>query len=178
MKYIAAFLLLVAGVVSPAAFSQAGASAAPASAAACPTTKTLDELVKALDAALSVPGDSDRTCLRDLFLPDARLWPVVKQPDGSFAPHPLSVEDFIAGSRRRGNAIVYETQVKVIPQVYGHIAHLWATYEVRRDSPASKPVARGINSFYAVNDGTRWRFQAIEWEAETPATPLPEKYLP
>ena len=174
MRRIVILLFLAAGVVCPAAFAQT-AAAAPA----CPATPTLDSLVKALDAALSGPANGDKTCLRDLFLPDARLWPVFKKQDGSVGVRTLTVDEFISlEATHSGGKVVYEHQIKIIPETYGHIAHLWATYEVRENTLDSKPVVRGINSFYAVNDGARWHFQAIEWEAEKPDTPLPAKYLP
>ena len=41
----------------------------------CPTTATLPDLMKATDEAISGPGNKDRTCMRQLFTPDARLIP-------------------------------------------------------------------------------------------------------
>ena len=41
--------------------------------AACPSTATLDDPVKAIDSAVTGPADEDRTCLRSLFLPEARV---------------------------------------------------------------------------------------------------------
>ncbi|MGB8099938.1 MAG: hypothetical protein WCF17_22495 [Terracidiphilus sp.] len=62
-------------------------------------------------------------------------------------------------------------------EVYGHIAHLWSTYETRA-TPDGKAEVRGINSIQAVNDGTRWHVMEIVWQAETPTMPVPGKYLP
>ena len=45
----------------------------------------------------------------------------------------------------------------------------------RRRAPAK---ARGINSIQAINDGAEWKVAEILWQAETPSTPIPEKYLP
>ena len=64
--------------------------------APCPLTATLDDLTKALDGAVSGPGNKDRACLRAILLPDARLSPIRKMQDGSFAPHLLTVDDWIA----------------------------------------------------------------------------------
>jgi len=142
---------------------------------AAPTT--LDELIKALDDAVSGPGDKDRTCLRNLALPDARLSPLTKTADGGFAPHVLTVDGWIEAVKKRGSAAFYERQVKVSSDVYGHIAHLWSTYEVR-PTPDGKAQVRGINSIQAVNDGTRWRVFEILWQAETPSEAVPARYLP
>ena len=152
------------------------ASPAPASTACLPTT-TLDELIKAIDDSVSGAGDKDRTCFRDVILPDARLIPVGKAQDGTIAPHVLTVDGWIEAVRKRGSGVFFERQVKVKQEVYGHIAHLWSTYEVRPTAD-EKATVRGINSIQAVYDGTRWKVIEILWQAETPAEPVPEKYLP
>ena len=144
---------------------------------ACPPTATLDQLIVALDNAVSGFADQDRTCLRDVMLPDARLMPVAKAADGNFAPRILTVDGWIDAVRKRGHTAFYEHQVKVATETYGHEAHLWSTYELR-DTPDGKPEVRGINSIQAVFDGHRWRVISILWQAETPAEPIPEKYLP
>ncbi len=134
-------------------------------------------MIKAVDDAVSGPGDKDRACLRALLLPSATLNPLAKAADGSFAPHVLTVDGWIEAVRKRGSAVFYERQVKVSSDVYGHIAHLWSTYEIR-ETPDGKTQVRGINSIQAVNDGTRWRVFEILWQAETPAEPVPARYLP
>jgi hypothetical protein len=173
MKFILALAALCAGTFAPASIAQSPAPAAPT----CPATPTLDALVSALYAAVSGPANQDRTCFRDVFLPDARLSPIVKTKDGSFGPRNLTVEDWIGLVAKHGDAKFYERGVLTKTEVYGHLAHLWSTYETL-DDPNGKPTARGINSIQAVFDGTRWKVQAILWQAETPDTPLPAKYLP
>jgi hypothetical protein len=144
--------------------------------ATCPPATTLDELTKALDEAVSGPGNKDRTCLRDLLLLDARLTPIRKTDDG-FAPRLLTVDDWINAVAKRGSDAFYERQIKVQAETYGHFAHLWSTYEIR-DTPEGKATVVGINSVQAVNDGKRWRVINIVWEPDTTAGPVPKKYLP
>jgi len=146
-------------------------------ATACPSAKTLDDLVKALDDAVSGPTDKDRTCLRQLLIPEARLIPVSKGKDGSIAPHILSLDDWIARVKASGRKEFYEVQVKYPTDVYGHVAHLWSTYEVR-PTPDGKPDIRGINSIQAFFNGSEWKVVEILWQAETPDEPIPAKYLP
>lgn len=171
MKKLAAFLVLAAGFALPTVFAQAPATPA------CPSTKTLDELATAIYAAVSGPANQDRACFRDLFVADARLSPIAKAKDGSFAPRNLTVEDWIAAVAKRGSALFYEKGIVTKTEVYGHLAHLWSTYESREELNG-KPIARGINSIQAIYDGTRWKVQSIFWQAETPDAPLPAKYLP
>jgi hypothetical protein len=177
MKFALAAFALAAVVFSPSLFAQTPADNSASQPSACPPTATLDQLIKALDAAVSGPADKDRACFRDVMLPDARLMPIVKNADGSFAPRILTVDGWIDAVRKRGSSVFYERQVKVITETYGHMAHLWSTYETRT-TPDGKPEVRGINSIQAVNDGQRWRVISIEWQAETPAEPVPAKYMP
>ncbi len=176
MKRVASLLVLaIAFVVSPL-HAQTSASVATPSAA-CPATTTLEELIRALDDAVSGFADKDRTCLRELLMPEATMSPLAKKPDGSYAPHTLTVDGWIDAVKKRGHSEFYERQVKVSSEVYGHIAHLWSTYEIR-PTPDGKPQVRGINSIQAVNDGTHWRVLEIQWQAETTDEPVPAKYLP
>jgi hypothetical protein len=164
--------LMMAGVVFSASFAHAQTQAA-----ACPSTKTLDEFVKALDDAVSGPGDKDRTCMRQLFVADGRLIPVGKAKDGTVVPRTLNVEDWIDRVKARGNQAFYEHQIKYSSEVYGNIAHLWSTYDIR-PTPDGKVELRGINSIQAVFNGTEWKAVEIVWQAETADTPIPSKYLP
>jgi hypothetical protein len=164
-----AFLTTGIGAQSPAP---------PAVISACPPTTTLDELIKAIDAGVSGPASKDRACMRDMMLPEARLSPIAKAADGSFSPHILTIDGWIEGVKKRGDAVLYEHQVKVSSEVYGHVAHLWSTYELRIDKADGPPAVRGINSIQAVYDGKRWRILDILWQAETPDLPVPAKYLP
>jgi hypothetical protein len=177
MNRTAALLALGVTLIGKTLIAQPSTpSSAPASPPCLPTT-TLDELIKAIDDAVSGAGDKDRACFRDVMVPDARLIPVGKAQDGTFAPHVLTVDGWIDAVRKRGSAVFYERQVKVKSEQFGHIANLWSTYEVR-PTPDGNATVRGINSIQAVFDGTRWKVIEILWQAETAAEPVPEKYLP
>lgn len=168
---------LVCSAVVCLAIHWAAAQEPQATVPSCPPTATLDQLIVAIDAAVSGPANKDRTCFRRLFLPDARLSPMHKLPDGSFAPRMLTVDDWINAVAKRGSETFYEKQLKVKTENYGHFAHLWSTYQTT-STPEGKPIDRGINSIQAVFDGQRWRVISILWEAESTAGPVPEKYLP
>jgi hypothetical protein len=174
MKKIALSLFLAGAFLAQPLHAQA--PPAPASVSCLPSG-TLDELIKAIDDAVSGPADKDRACLKALLLPEARLSPLAKAEDGTYTPHILTVDGWIEAVRKRGSAAFYERQVKVSSDVYGHIAHLWSTYEIR-PTPDGKAQVRGINSIQAINDGKRWRVIEFLWEAETPAETIPARYLP
>ena len=175
----ALLLAVLLGVVfaSQRAGAQTAPSVAVTPAAACPGTDTLDQLIKAIDDAVSGPADKDRTCFRDVMLPGARLMPLAKQPDGTVAPRILSVDGWIEAMGKRGSQVFYERQVKVTTENYGQMAHLWSTYETRT-TPEGPAEVRGINSIQAAFDGKRWKVISIVWQAETPEEKVPEKYLP
>ena len=170
-------LALAAAFLIPALHAQNTAPQAQSATQACPPSTTLEELTKALDDAVSGPGNKDRTCLRNLLLPEARLTPIRKTADGIFAPRILTVDDWINAVAQRGSTAFYERQVKVTAENYGHFAHLWSTYEIR-DTPDGPATVVGINSVQAVNDGTRWKVLSVLWEPDATAGPIPEKYKP
>lgn len=165
-------LCLAAVLLVPAIYAQDVETMVPA----CPPTATLDELIKAVDAAVSGPGNKDRTCFRALFLPETRLIPLRHMPDGSYQPRVLTVDDWITAVAKRGSESFTEKQVKVGTETYGHMAHLWSTYETLGSD--GKMMDRGINSMQAVFDGKQWRIIEIVWQAESPTEKVPEKYLP
>jgi hypothetical protein len=177
MSRIAAVCAVALFAFGPFLPAQLNPAAESPKALTCPATTTLDDLVKALDDAVSGPAIKDRTCLRQVMLPEARLSPMHKEEGGSFAPRTLTVDDWINTVAKRGNDVFYEVQVKVKTESYGHFAHLWSTYEIR-PTLDGKATVTGINSIQAVFDGTQWRVLSILWEPSTTAGPLPEKYQP
>jgi hypothetical protein len=167
------FVLLVLTSLAPAflhALTQAAAPASSNSSAACPPSATLDQLIAAIDDGISGPASKDRTCMKQLLLPEVRLIPV-----GLHGPRVLSVDDWIAGVVKNGDAVIAEKQIKYQTEVFGHIAHLWSTYTT---ALAGKPLARGINSIQAVYDGRSWHVIEIVWQAESTSDPIPAQYLP
>jgi|SRR6516165_9360832 hypothetical protein len=168
--------LAAAFSAAPARHSQNAVPQPAAATATCPPTTTLDELIKAMDEAVSGPGNKDRTCFRALFLPETRLIPLRHLPDGSYQPRVLTVDDWINIVGKRGGESFTEHQIKVKSETYGHMAHLWSTYETR--GADGKAMDRGINSIQAIFDGKQWKVIQIVWQAESPSEQVPEKYLP
>ena len=163
-------LMLVCTVALSPIHAQTPAPAPAPTPAACPSTNTLDQLIAAIDRAISGPASKDRACFRQLFLPDARLVPV-----RAIGPHVLTIDDWIAAVAKNNDEVITEHQLKYQSESFGPIAHLWSTYET---TLAGKPLARGINSIQAVYDGQSWHIVEILWHAESPAEPVPAQYLP
>ena len=142
------------------------ACALPAEPAAIPA---------ALDAAITGPTERDRSCMKELLLPEARLVIAGSGADGAPNYTVLTLDDWIARVKSRGHAMLEEKQIKYGIETFGGIAHLWSTYALRSDG---KQVARGVNSIQATKVAGGWRVLGIMWQAESAATPLPKELLP
>jgi hypothetical protein len=161
--------LTVAGVLV------ATVAAAEPAAPACALPADPAAIAAAIDAAITGPADKDRICMKQLFLPEARLVVVATGVDGETTDTVLTLDDWIARVKARGNAHLEEKQLKFSIESFGSIAHLWSTYAVLSDG---KQVARGINSIQAVKISGGWKVLGIMWQAESPAVPLPKSSLP
>ena len=153
---------------------------------------SVDAIVAAVYDVISGPAGQKRDWerMRSLFAPGARLMPTSPvRPPGAAPDAPLTggeaystrvldVDGYIERSSKfleeRG---FFERETARRVETYGHIAHVWSTYEARQKAEDPKPFMRGINSIQLMNDGKRWWVVSIFWEAETPRTPLPVKYL-
>jgi hypothetical protein len=172
MRRLAVLFVLIAIAAAIHAQTAAPAQTSPATLTPipCPPTATLDQLIIALDAAVSGPANKDRACMKQLLLPTARLIPI-----GPNGPRILTLDDWIAAVARNGDEVVTERQIKYQSEAFGHIAHLWSTYTT---TLAGKPLARGINSIQAAYDGQSWHVVEILWQAENATDQIPAQYLP
>lgn len=123
------------------------------------------------------PRDWDR--FRSLFVENARLIPVRKDAQtGAFSTKTYSVEEYIQrASPLMAKEGFFEREAARRVEGFGHIAHVFSTYESRHKLSDKAPFARGINSFQLFYDGKRWWVVTIYWDAETADTPIPKKYL-
>jgi hypothetical protein len=166
---------------------------APAAPAANPAdVDSIDHILAALYDVISGPAGKKRDWdrLRSLFVPGARMMPTgPRRPPGTapdspltgkeeYATRVLTVEDYVArsGAFLETNGF-FERESARRTESFGHIAHVFSTYESRHKADDAKPFQRGINSIQLMNDGARWWIVSIFWEGETERTPLPEKYL-
>ena len=154
--------------------------------------KSIDAIIAAVYDVISGPSGQKRDWerMRSLFAPGARLMPTaavrppgtppdVKPVEGdSFATTVLDVDGYVtrSGKYLEENGF-FERETAHRVETYGHIAHVWSTYEARHKADDPKPFMRGINSIQLMNDGKRWWVVTVFWEAETAQTPLPEKFL-
>ena len=133
----------------------------PASAQTAPAAKPADVgsmdgiLAAVYDVISGPPGQArDWDRFRSLFAPGARLVPTGKDSTGAGRIRMWTVEDYVKNA-----------------------AHVFSAYDSKRLATDEKPFSRGINSIQLWNDGSRWWVVTIFWESETPANPIPAKYL-
>ena len=165
-------------------FNQVGTTQDRPSGPATPEARaadvaSVDAIVAAVYDVISGPAGQKRDWdrMRSLFVPGARLIPVSQVAEVK-AARILSVEDYIARSSatlEKGG--FFEREIARLTEKFGHIAHLFSTYESRRKAEDPVPFNRGINSFQLMNDGKRWWIVTIFWEAEGPDSPIPPEFL-
>lgn len=180
---VAAALLFAAGVgPAPADARQE----APAPAEERPAADSADVATPgaiaaaAYDVISGAAGEArDWDRFRSLFLPEARLIPSGRGPDGTPRYQVLTVDEFVesasASFAERG---FWEREVHAETERFGDLAHVLSTYETweTRPSAEAEPVARGINSFQLWHDGDRWWIVDIYWHGEREDAPIPDHY--
>jgi hypothetical protein len=147
--------------------------------------ESIDTIVAAAYESISGPAGSKRDWnrLRSLFIPGARLIPTAKKTGetnagAEIAPQLLDIDGFIARVTDyvETNGF-FEREIARRTEQFGRIAHVWSTYESRREANDPEPFMRGINSIQLFHDGKRWWIVSIYWQHETTGYPIPGKYL-
>ena len=159
--------------------------AAPASAQDVPEAdpadvESVDAIMTAVYDVISGPAGEQRDWerFRSLFRPEARLIPIGRPAeDAPVQPFYWSVDHYVnnVGPRLEESGF-FEVEINRVEERYGHLAHIFSTYESRRTAEDEQPFARGINSFQLMHDGSRWWVVNIFWQSESPAFPIPEEY--
>ena len=166
--------LAMLGMTATLADSLAGSAMAQTPNAACALPSDPEGIPTAIDAAISGPADKDRTCMKALFIPEARMMFVSLGADGVPSYRLENLNDWVARAKAKGHAILEEKQLKFHVECYGNIAHLWSSYALHSDGTQ---VTRGINSIQAIKEAGGWRVTGIMVQAESATAPLPKEYL-
>ncbi|TAJ60144.1 hypothetical protein [Brevundimonas sp.] len=156
-------------------------AAPPVPTAAAPDVATPEAIVAALYGVISgdagVARDWDR--FRSLFHPTARLMPSGMNREGVGVVRSIAPDEYITRSEPLLMADgFHEREIARRSERFGHIAHVWSTYESLHNLSDAQPFARGVNSIQLFHDGSRWWILSVYWQGETPASPIPADYLP
>jgi hypothetical protein len=148
-----------------------------------PDVASIDAIITAAyDSISGAPGKRDWNRVRSLFIPGARLIPTAeKVGEGNLgseiAPCSLDIDGFIARVcdyvEKNG---FFESEIARRTEEFGHIAHVWSTYESRHNADDPEPFMRGINSIQLFYDGSHWWIVTIYWQHESTEHAIPAKY--
>lgn len=141
---------------------------------------SIDAIITALYAAVSgnagQKDDWDR--LRALFRENARLCPVIWKGEDDVELRTIAVEEYIRfAAQFFTTRSFHEREVGRRVERFGHIAHVFSTYESYRETQAPIPFARGINSIQLYHDGSRWWILSVLWDEEREGNVIPGRYL-
>ncbi len=141
---------------------------------------SIDGVMKAFYEVISGPAGQPRQWSRDrtLYMPDIRFVAMSEDKAGQPRAHIVTHQQYVDDSEpvivKEG---FYESEIHRVTEKFGHIAHVFSTYESRlkADGPV---IARGINSIELFYDGKRWWVASCIWDDERADNPLPAEYLP
>jgi hypothetical protein len=143
--------------------------------------RSVDAIVDALYDVISGPAGKTRDWdrMRSLFVPGARLIPTRPKADSPGAEaRVLTVDEYI---ERSGPVLeksgFFEKEISRKTESFGNIVQLFSTYASRRALDDKEPFARGINGIQLLKDDDRYWIVTVYWDAERPASPIPERYL-
>ena len=141
---------------------------------------TIDGVMKAFYEVISGPSGQPRQWSRDrtLYVPDIRFVAMSEDKDGRPQAHVVTHQQFVdMADPQMVKEGFSETEIHRVTQSFGHIAHIFSTYETR--AKAAGPVTgRGINSVELFYDGKRWWVASVIWDDERPDNPISPDYLP
>src|SRR4051794_6871587 len=141
---------------------------------------SIDAIIAAVYDGISGAAGEKRDWERErsLYYPGARLIPTAKPGTmGDLAPQILDVDGFIARVEPYfAEQGFFEKEIARHTEEFGHIAHVWSTYESRHSEDDAAPFMRGINSIQLFHDGNRWWILNIYWQQESLEDPIPKKY--
>jgi hypothetical protein len=142
---------------------------------------SLDNILETLYGVISGEAGEKRDwdLFQFIFTENARLIPIRKQQDGNVKPNFLSPADYVerAGSFLEENGF-FEKEIHRVTESFGHLTHVFSTYESYRTASDNEPFDRGINSIQVMHDGERYWVVNISWVSESEGFDIPSKYLP
>ncbi len=136
---------------------------------------TLDGIINAYYEVVSGPeGPKQTERDRSLHHPDAHVMITGEDSTGKPTLRSITLAEFHATA---SPAAFYEVEIHRVTETFGHITHVWSTYEYRSE-PDGPVLGRGINSIQLYHDQERWWVLGWVYDSERKNNPLPEKYLP
>ena len=158
-----------------------GSTSSLAQSASTAETQSIDAILTATyDAISGAAGEKrDWDRFRSLFDEGATLSFISQGQDGNPNRTVITPASYIerSGTSLKANGF-FEIEIHRQSERFGNIAHVFSTYESRREKSDPQAFARGINSFQLMFDGSRWYVVSIYWQAESSQSLIPAAYLP
>lgn len=142
---------------------------------------SVDSIITALYDVISGPEGTPRDWDRfhTLFLPEARLVPIVRDSVGANTHRMWSAQDFEDETSQYFDQFAFfEVETFRIQERYGNMVHAFSSYDSYRSLDDDEPFARGINSIQLLFEDDRWWIVTVFWQPEWPDLPMPAEYLP
>ena len=143
--------------------------------------RSISSIIEAFFDAISAPkvGTLDRERLRSLFVPDGRIeLPLPasgsRTTDVVFVSPDAYADMSDATTKNDG---FFDHLIAMQVERFGVIAHVFASYESRKNQNDPKPFVRGMKSFELLSSGGRWYITQVAWVRERPDNPIPNIYL-
>ncbi len=137
---------------------------------------SLDGIINAYYEVVSGPeGPKQIERDKSLHHPDAHVMISGEDQQGKAFLRSMTLDEYHKNAA--GNSAFYEKEIHRKTETYGHITHVWSTYEYTF-SPDGPVKGRGINSIQLYHDGDRWWILGWMYDSERKNNPLPTKYLP
>jgi hypothetical protein len=141
---------------------------------------TIDGIIKVSYETISGPAGQPRQWGRDrtLYIPDVYYVQTgVSRKTGKAIFRGMTYQQYAdeagPGLEKYG---YFEREIGRSVRVFGHVASAMSAWEARTEANG-KVNGRGVNSIQLVNDGKRWWITSINWDNETPDTPIPQELL-
>ncbi len=174
------FLFAALAAAQPASPAPPSHVDVPAISPRAEDVASIDGIMKAFYDVISGPAGQPRQWSRDrtLYIADIRFVAMSEDRSGHPVAQIASHQQFVDYA----NPVLvkegfYESEIYRVTQKFGNIAHVFSTYESRRQA-GGPVIARGINSIELFYDGKRWWVASNIWDDERPDNPLPPEYLP
>jgi hypothetical protein len=143
--------------------------------------RTIDALIRAFYEVVSGPKGQPRQWARDrtLYLPGTRFVAITQPGKSEPNAKVMTHQEFVdAYDQLLVSTGFCEKEIHRVALQFGRVAHVWSTYEIRRETPDGPLLGRGINSIELLYDGGRWWVAFASWQDEDSHNPIAREFLP
>ena len=141
---------------------------------------SIDGVVDAYYGSLSGEGGDRRAHNRryaSLFAKSALVaTPTQRNERGEMIPNVRLIEDWMTRYPDERDNSFYEWEVARRTEQFGHMAHVYSTYEIRDKKTDPQPRRHGLTSFDLAHIDGRWWIVTLQWSGLPADQPLPERY--